>query len=93
MTLYLKDPQARIDYGVDWAPGYLDGQVIAASTWCVDPVETGGIAVEAESFELVRTAAVLSGGVAGHVYRVGNRITLSDGRSDERSLVIRVEQR
>ena len=31
MTLYLKDPQARIDYGVDWAPGYLDGQVIAAS--------------------------------------------------------------
>ena len=93
MSLILKDPDARVDYAIDWGAHYLDGQTIAASQWSVDPDETGGIAVDEASFDLQRTAVTLTGGVAGHIYRIGNRVTLSDGRSDERSLSLRVEER
>ena len=93
MSLYLKDSQARIDYAIDWGPSYLDGQVIAASAWAVSPVEDGGIAIDVSSHDLQRTAVTLIGGVAGRIYRIGNRVTLADGRSDERSLTVRVEER
>lgn len=93
MSYFLKDPQSRIDYQFDWAGFYLDGQAIAASEWAVAPAEAGGIAVDAASFDFGRAAATLSGGVAGHVYRVSNRVLLTDGRSDERSILLRVEQR
>jgi hypothetical protein len=92
MTLMIKDPEARIDVSVDWGARYLDGQVVAASTWTVDPIAPDGIAIAAHSFDLVRTAATLTGGVAGASYRVTNRATLSDGQIDERSFQIRVEQ-
>ena len=93
MSLYLKDPDARIDYAIDWGTAYLDGQIIVASEWAATPEEESGAIVEIASFDLTRTAVTLSGGVPGHVYRIGNRVTLSDGRSDERSLTLRVEER
>jgi hypothetical protein len=93
MSFYLKDPRSRVDYAIDWAPGYLDGQTIASSNWSVSPAEAGGIAVDEASFDLTRAAATLSGGIAGHIYSVSNRVTLSDGRSDNRSITLRVEAR
>ena len=30
MSFYLKDPQSRVDYAIDWTP-YLDGQAIETS--------------------------------------------------------------
>jgi hypothetical protein len=92
MSFYLKDPQSRVDYAIDWS-GYLDGQAVAASAWSVRPAEAGGIAVDAASHDLVRTAATLIGGRAGHVYSVTNQVTLSDGRIDQRSITLRVEER
>lgn len=93
MSAYLKDPGATIDYAIDWLGGYLDGQTIAGSGWSVEPEEEGGLAVASSGFDLTRTAATIGGGVRGHVYRVTNRVTLSDGRVDERSLTLRVEDR
>lgn len=93
MSYQLKDPQARVDYQIDWGSSYLDGQTIVASQWTVSPDEAGGIEVDEESFDLTRTAVTLTGGMPGHLYRVGNRVTLSDGRYDERSLSLRVEER
>jgi hypothetical protein len=92
MSFYLKDPRSRVDYAIDWS-GYLDGQVVAASSWTVEPQEPGGVAAQEESFALDRTAATLSGGVAGHVYSISNEVILSDGRIDRRSITLRVEQR
>ena len=92
MGFYLKDPQSRVDYAIDWG-GYLDGQIIAASLWSVTPDETGGIAVEEASFDLNRSAARIGGGMAGRIYSVTNRVTMSDGSIDERSITLRVEDR
>lgn len=93
MGIFLKDPAATLDYAVDWAAGYLDTQTIAASGWSVMPIEAGGIVVSAQVVSTTRTGATLSGGIPGHSYRITNRVTLSDSRTDERSLTVRVEQR
>lgn len=93
MSLMIKDPGGRIDYAFDWAAAYLDGQAIAASSWIIDPVEAGGVAVDSHAFDTARTSARLSGGREGVTYRVTNRVTLSDGQADERSVTLRVEQR
>lgn len=93
MSFYLKDPGSRIDYAIEWGGAYLDDQVLAGSSWTVMPAEAGGVEVAASSFDLTRTAATLSGGVGGHVYSVVNRVILSDGQVDERSITLRVEER
>ena len=67
--------------------------MIAASNWTVEPLEAGGVTVETHAFDTVRTSARLSGGREGVCYRVTNRVTLSDGQADERSMTLRVEQR
>jgi hypothetical protein len=92
MSFYLKDPESRVDYAIDWSP-YLDGQAIQTSQWLVVPDEAGGVAVEDSSFEPARTAARLGGGVTGHSYSVSNAVTFSDGSADRRSITLRVEAR
>ena len=93
MGIFLKDPAARLDYAVDWSTTYLNGATIIVSDWHVDPVETAGITVGATLVAPTRTGATLDLGVPGHVYRIANRVTLSDGRRDERTLSLRVEAR
>ena len=92
MSLYLKDPDATVDYAIDWAPD-LGGRTIVASAWSVTPAEAGGAAVADASFESARTAARVGGGIVGHAYSLANHVTLSDGSSDDRSLALRVEHR
>ncbi len=93
MAFFLKDPSATLEYAVDWGAGYLAGQTISASRWSVAPDEPGGVAVMGSVGGATRTGATLSGGVPGRIYRVVNHVTLSDGRSDERGIALRVEDR
>ena len=92
MSYYLKDPGSRVDYAIEWLP-YLAGQTIEASQWTVDPAEQDGLAISDPRGDGSRTAASFTGGIVGQVYRVSNRVTLSDGTIDERSICLRVEQR
>ncbi len=91
--MFLKDPDAIIDYAIDWAGGYLAGQTIAASAWSVAPAGPAAPTVLAAVIDGGRTVATLAGGTAGTVCRVTNRVTFSDGRSDERSLTLRIDAR
>ncbi|HEY0013909.1 MAG TPA: hypothetical protein VGB79_13790 [Allosphingosinicella sp.] len=93
MTFYLKDPHSRVDYAVDWGAHYLDGQTIVGSGWAVEPEELGGVEIVEESYDLLRCAARIGGGIAGHVYSVSNQVALSDGTFDRRSIHLRVEGR
>ncbi len=93
MTMMVKDPDTRIDFEFDWGAAYPDGQAVVASSWTIAPDEPGGIAVPAAAYDLMRATATLTGGIAGHVYRVTNRVTMSDGQIDERSVTMRVEER
>ena len=93
MSLLLKDPEAILDYAVNWAAEYLGEDQILQSDWTVAPAETGG--AEIVSSDIASGAAIVKvgGGVAGHLYRLTNHVLLGSGREDSRSIVLRVEKR
>jgi hypothetical protein len=94
MSFLLKDPQAVLDYMIDWGADYLAvGELVAASGWSVAPDEAGGVTVAGSDFDSASSTVKAAGGIAGHVYSLINRITTSAGRIDERSILVRVESR
>ncbi len=93
MTFLLKDPNASLDYAVDWGSDYLSDDVLEASDWTLDPVELGGAAIDTSHSDLLIATVKVSGGVAGHVYRLTNQVVTASGRVDSRSIMLRVEKR
>lgn len=91
--LLLKDPNAALDYSVDWGAEYLADDALSASSWAVSPEEGGGATVASDRFD-PRTAIVkIEGGVEGHIYRLTNHVVTASGREDSRSIMLRVEKR
>lgn len=93
MSLMVKDPDSRIDYRVDWGAAYLGANLIAASVWEIEPAHADGLAVQASSHDGLAAQVTLTGGRVGGLYALTNRVTLTNGEIDERSVSVRVEQR
>ena len=94
MTLLLKDPNAVLDYAIDWGAEYLaTDDLLAESSWSVMPDETDGVVVAGSAIEDRMTTVQAGGGVSGRLYRLVNRVVTQSGRIDERSIVVRVENR
>lgn len=94
MTLLLKDPEAVLDYLVDWGAEYLaEGELLTDSQWTVSPDEAGGVSVVGSDFDATTSTVTAGAGIAGRVYRLVNAITTTQRRLDERSIVVRVEDR
>ena len=95
MTVFLKDPSAVVDFSINWGEDYLQsGEHILASSWGIFPNDgDGGLVIDQESEpEDGITSVFVSAGRSGVIYRLTNQISTSQGRTDERSLTIRVEQ-
>jgi hypothetical protein len=45
MSFVLKDPDAVLDYMIDWGAEYLGVDQLSSSDWAVVPDEPGGVAV------------------------------------------------
>lgn len=84
-----KDPNAVLDWVWDWNEWLDDGETISTSSFIV----TVGITVNSTSHTTKTATVWLSGGTAGQVYQVTNRIVTSAGRTDDRSITIRVTER
>ncbi|MCC6362215.1 MAG: hypothetical protein IT165_01755 [Bryobacterales bacterium] len=85
---FTKDPNAVLDYSIDWTR-WLDGDTIATSEWIVP----SGLTKVTDS-RTTKTATVwLSGGVASQSYTLTNRITTTGGRTEDRSFIVKVEER
>lgn len=93
MSLFVKDPDSRIDYRVDWGAAYLGSNLIVASQWSVSPIESGGVEAIADGHDGLSAMVTISGGKPGAAYALTNRVTLSNGEIDERSISVRVEPR
>lgn len=93
MALMLKDPEAALDYAVDWGAEYLSGDTLGQSSWDVVPVEIGGVTIVDSRFDSTVAQVTAAGGVAGHLYQLTNHVVLESGLTDSRSVVIRVEKR
>lgn len=91
MQVFLKDPGAALDYTVDWGQGYLQsGETVSTSIWSIFPSD---MTQSAASNTASAATITVQGGTSGQIYQLTNRITTSQGRTDERSISVRVEQR
>ena len=93
MTLLLKDPEAELDYAVDWGAEYLGEDSLAQSEWEVAPAEDGGVSVVNATFDTLIATVKAAGGISGRLYRLTNRVVMASGLVDSRSITLRVEQR
>lgn len=86
---YDKDPQAVLDYTLDWSAWLQTGETITSSSWFA-PV---GLTKDAESHTDDSATVWLSGGTASQDYLVTCEVTTSEGRTDQRSILIRCRER
>jgi hypothetical protein len=85
---FTKDPNAVLDYMIDWIR-WLSGDQVATSEWLVPT----GLTKVADTKTASSATVWLSGGTAGQSYTVTNRVTTTGGRTEDRSFMIRVEER
>jgi len=89
MPIYIKDPDAFLDYGFDWSEWLESGEIIATSTW----IAPDGITKGADTYSDDATSVWMSGGAVGCDYVVVNRVTTNQSRQDDRSITIKVRNR
>lgn len=85
------DPNAKLDYAIDWSAWLQSGETINASTWTVPEGITEATPASSETDGVA--TIWLTGGTVGQNYAVTNHITTSMGREDDRSLHLRVIER
>lgn len=87
MATYKKDPAAVLDYSFDWS-AYLTplADTITSVTW----VLTAGITKVSQSFSANSATAFVSGGVLGETETLTCRITTAGGRTDDRSIFLKI---
>lgn len=84
---YTKDPDAVLDYPFYWSDWLETGDTIASYVITV----ASGLTLDSDTNTTTAVVVWLSGGTAGTTYTVACRITTADGRTDERTINISVE--
>lgn len=88
----VKDPDADLDYGLEWHDWMPEDDSIVASSWLVfGPDEL--LVVGSTSVDDLITTVWLSGGTRYRQYVVTNRIITAAGRKDDRSIVFVIDDK
>ncbi len=99
MTYPLIDPSEDLDYTFDYGPFVDDGgspsDTILTSKWVITPQsgspQTPDLHSAAKTADT--TTIFVKNATVGEIYRLTNTVTTNDGRTAQRSLTIRCEQR
>ena len=99
MTTLLIDPEETLDYTMNWATWLAETgspeDTISTSSWAVsDSTGSPSHPVLSGATNTASTATVFVAGCQlGELYQLTNTITTGQGRTAERSLTLRCEQR
>ena len=87
---FKKDPNAVLDYSFDWAP-YLAplGDAIASVVW----IASAGLTLGAASSTGTTATTFVLGGIAGNDETLTCRITTAGGRTDDRTITLKITDR
>jgi hypothetical protein len=89
IATFYKDPDAVVDFAIDWSDWLPTGDTISTSTWDVP----AGLTEDSETESTTLTTVWLSGGTAGQDYNITNQIVTAGGRTDDRTITIKVRER
>lgn len=84
-----KDPNAVLDYSIDLAAWLTDVSDTLASV----AVTTSGCTVDSSTTSGTKCIAWVSGGVAGETASVTFRFTTTGGRTDDRTIYLKIKER
>lgn len=88
MTPFIQDPQAKLDYPLDWSER-LAGDTISTSQFVAD----SGFLIESDAIlDPSNTVVWLSGGTRNKRYAVTNHILTVGGRDDEWTIYVLVKE-
>jgi len=87
-SIKYKDPDAVLDWEIDWSNKLETGETISASTWTVP----AGITKDSDSFTGTATTVWLSGGTLGEGYTVVNHITTNLGRERDKTIIFIIRE-
>lgn len=90
MASYKKDPNATLDYTFDWTPNLA---AIADTIVSVIFTTTAGLTKTSQSHTATTATAFVSGGVVGETEKLSCRITTAGGRTDERTIDLKILER
>jgi hypothetical protein len=90
MAVYKKDPNATLDYTFDWT-AYLTplADTISSVTWVLDT----GLTKVSQTQNTMTATAFISGGTIGENLTVTCRIVTAGGRTDDRSITLKIVER
>ena len=88
MTTYIHDPQAELDYAIDWSRWLLPEEQIATHV----VTASDGITVRTEATGS-RITAWIAGGDVGTVATITCHITTNQRRADDRSIRLLIRNR
>jgi len=89
---FVKDPDARLDFAVDWTP-FLGTDTLNTVEW-LDPTPETDPPLEVEDGGLDDNAHVawVTGGKLNRAYRLTSRATTGDGRIQDETIIIVVTE-
>ena len=90
-----KDPNATLDYTLDWAEYTQAGDAIDIATWTTSAIsgDAAPLTIGVASVNNDKATVLISGGTAGNIYTVTCAITTTDGLIDRRAFRISVKVR
>ncbi len=96
----LIDPQETLDYTHDWGP-FMDesgspSDTILSSSWEITPLNAGSPTepvLSGSTNTVDRTTILVANCEVGKVYRLTNTVVTAQGRTPERTTILRCEQR
>ncbi len=85
-----KDPDAELDYTMSWVEWLAEASdTISTSLWIAE----AGITIASQSNTTTAATVWLSDGTNEENYEVTNRITTIGGRTDDRTIIVKVRNR
>lgn len=95
---FTKDPEAVLDYTIDWSAWLAEGDAISAVTTTpaanASPSSTSAVNVDKTSFTTNEITVWCSGGtgVVGQSADVVVHVTTSGGRQDDRTITLTIKE-
>jgi hypothetical protein len=90
---YTHDPQARLDYYVDWSAWLADAETITAATWTVTNYDTTPPDITDTITSTTRPGVWVTDATLGDNLRLTCHIVTSEDREDDRTVSLIVKQR
>jgi hypothetical protein len=92
-TYIIKDPDAQLQYGIDWSQWLQLGDALQSATWTVETTGTNAIVAQNNNILDGVSLTTLVHGNPGTIYTVANTVTTQQGYVDTRRFRVKVEDR